>query len=125
MLNSFAVYYAYLKRTIVGDENKFFSGRYEEDFIEHRKNILQIWVNKVCRHPVLSKSDVWIHFVTCTDEKKWKTGKRKAEKDEYVGGNFLYSITVPSQPLDSSDVYAVFSFLFFFFNKIILFQVFP
>ncbi|VDK62228.1 unnamed protein product [Onchocerca ochengi] len=80
------------------------AGRYEEDFIEHRKNILQIWVNKVCRHPVLSKSDVWIHFVTCTDEKKWKSGKRKAEKDEYVGGNFLYSITVPNQPLDSNDV---------------------
>ncbi|VDN03703.1 unnamed protein product [Thelazia callipaeda] len=80
------------------------AGRYEEDFIEHRKNILQIWVNKVCRHPVLSKSDVWIHFVTCTDEKKWKSGKRKAEKDEYVGGNFLYSVTVPSQPLDSNDV---------------------
>ncbi|VIO87351.1 Uncharacterized protein BM_BM6372 [Brugia malayi] len=80
------------------------AGRYEEDFIEHRKSILQIWVNKVCRHPVLSKSDVWIHFVTCTDEKKWKNGKRKAEKDEYVGGNFLYSISVPSQPLDSSDV---------------------
>ncbi|KAL3982706.1 WASP-binding domain of Sorting nexin family protein [Acanthocheilonema viteae] len=80
------------------------AGRYEEDFIEHRKNILQIWVNKVCRHPVLSKSDVWIHFVTCTDEKKWKNGKRKAEKDEYVGGNFLYSVTVPNQPLDSSDV---------------------
>uniref|UniRef100_A0A915PE54 SH3 domain-containing protein n=1 Tax=Setaria digitata TaxID=48799 RepID=A0A915PE54_9BILA len=82
------------------------SGRYEEDFIEHRKNILQIWVNKVCRHPVLSKSDVWIHFVTCTDEKKWKNGKRKAEKDEYVGGNFLYSVTVPNQPLDSSDVFS-------------------
>ncbi|EJW88332.1 hypothetical protein WUBG_00751 [Wuchereria bancrofti] len=80
------------------------AGRYEEDFIEHRKSILQIWVNKVCRHPVLSKSDVWIHFVTCTDEKKWKSGKRKAEKDEYVGGNFLYSISVPSRPLDSSDV---------------------
>ncbi|KAM3725843.1 Sorting nexin lst-4 [Dirofilaria immitis] len=80
------------------------AGRYEEDFIEHRKNILQIWVNKICRHPVLSKSDMWIHFVTCTDEKKWKNGKRKAEKDEYVGGNFLYSITVPNQPLDSNDV---------------------
>lgn len=80
------------------------SGRYEEDLIEHRKNILQIWVNKICRHPVLSRSDVWIHFLTCTDEKQWKNGKRKAEKDEYVGGNFLNCVTVPSQPLDSNKV---------------------
>uniref|UniRef100_F1KW84 Sorting nexin n=1 Tax=Ascaris suum TaxID=6253 RepID=F1KW84_ASCSU len=78
------------------------AGRYEEDLIEHRKNILQLWVNKVCRHPVLSKSDVWIHFLTCTDEKQWKNGKRKAEKDEYVGGNFLHCVTVPTQSLDSN-----------------------
>uniref|UniRef100_A0A914ZTD0 Sorting nexin n=3 Tax=Parascaris univalens TaxID=6257 RepID=A0A914ZTD0_PARUN len=78
------------------------AGRYEEDLIEHRKNILQLWVNKVCRHPVLSKSDVWIHFLTCTDEKQWKNGKRRAEKDEYVGGNFLHCVTVPTQSLDSN-----------------------
>ncbi|VDK32865.1 unnamed protein product [Gongylonema pulchrum] len=80
------------------------AGRYEEDLIEHRKNILQIWVNKVSRHPVLCKSDVWIHFLTCTDEKQWKSGKRKAERDEYVGGNFLNCVAVPSHPLDSNDV---------------------
>ncbi|VDK28677.1 unnamed protein product [Anisakis simplex] len=81
------------------------AGRYEEDLIEHRKSILQIWVNKVCRHPVLNKSDVWIHFLTCTDEKLWKNGKRKAEKDEYIGGNFLNCVTVPAQPLDSNQVW--------------------
>lgn len=80
------------------------AGRYEEDLIEHRKNIFQLWVNKVCRHPVLSKSDVWIHFLTCTDEKQWKHGKRKAEKDEYVGGNFLNCVTVPTASLETSDI---------------------
>ncbi|VDD93009.1 unnamed protein product [Enterobius vermicularis] len=80
------------------------AGRYEEDLIEHRKNILQLWVNKICRHPVLSKSDVWIHFLTCTDEKQWKNGKRKAEKDEYVGGNFLHCVTVPTEELNTKDV---------------------
>ncbi len=90
------------------------SGRYEEDLIEHRKAILQLWVNKICRylpllphplslicrHPVLSKSDVWVHFITCTDEKQWKNGKRRAEKDEYVGGNFFNCVAVPQQPVD-------------------------
>lgn len=77
-------------------------GRYEEDLIEHRKNILQLWVNKICRHPVLSQSDVWRHFITCTDTSKWKQGKRAAEKDEYVGGNFFHCITAPKQSLDSN-----------------------
>ncbi|KAK0399146.1 hypothetical protein QR680_002919 [Steinernema hermaphroditum] len=80
------------------------SGRYEEELIEHRKNILQLWVTKICRHPVLSKSDVWMHFITCTDEKRWKVGKRAAEKDEYVGGNFFHCLTVPEQPLDVTVV---------------------
>uniref|UniRef100_A0A7E4W641 Sorting nexin n=1 Tax=Panagrellus redivivus TaxID=6233 RepID=A0A7E4W641_PANRE len=77
------------------------SGRYEEDLIEHRKCILQLWVNSICRHPVLSKSEVWQHFITTTDEKKWKNGKRTAEKDEYVGGNFFNCLTVPNQPVDN------------------------
>ena len=37
---------------------KQMSGRYEEDLIDHRKHILQLWVNKICRHPVLSQSEV-------------------------------------------------------------------
>ena len=24
---------------------------------------------------------MWNHFLTCTDDKRWKVGKRKAEKD--------------------------------------------
>ncbi|GMR48705.1 hypothetical protein PMAYCL1PPCAC_18900 [Pristionchus mayeri] len=80
------------------------SGRYEDDLIDHRKHILQLWVEKICRHPVLSKSDVWLHFLTCTDEKQWKNGKRKAEKDEYIGGSFLNCVTSPDAPLNPNDV---------------------
>nr|CAD7592365.1 unnamed protein product [Timema genevievae] len=75
-------------------------GRYEENFIEHRRVQLQNFVNSVCRHPVLSQSEVWQHFMTCTDEKRWKAGKRKAEKDELVGANFFTVIQVPEKPLD-------------------------
>ncbi|KAI6180916.1 Sorting nexin-33 [Aphelenchoides besseyi] len=76
------------------------AGRYEEDLIEHRKNILQLWVNKICQHPVLGQSDVWMHFMTCTDEKKWKSGKRQAEKDEFVGGNFFHCLKVPQRAIE-------------------------
>ncbi|KAF8370581.1 lst-4, partial [Pristionchus pacificus] len=80
------------------------SGRYEDDLIDHRMHILQLWVEKICRHPVLSKSDVWLHFLTCTDEKQWKIGKRKAEKDEFIGGSFLNCVHSPDAPLNPNDV---------------------
>lgn len=61
--------------------DKQISGRYEEHFIEHRRAQLQQFVDWVCRHPVLSTCDVWMHFLTCKDQKRWKAGKRTAEKD--------------------------------------------
>lgn len=84
---------------------KQIAGRFQEDFVEHRKNLLQLWVNYITRHPVLSQCDVWWHFITCkTDDMKgWKLGKRKAEKDELVGANFFFSVEIDpnTQALDS------------------------
>ncbi|XP_055343417.1 sorting nexin-33-like isoform X2 [Paramacrobiotus metropolitanus] len=79
--------------------DKQVTGRYEDDFIEHRMAQLQLWVNHLCTHPVLSQCDVWRHFLECTDEKRWKVGKRQAEKDELVGGAFLLSIRTPAKPI--------------------------
>ncbi|KHJ46367.1 PX domain protein [Trichuris suis] len=79
------------------------AGRYEEEFVEHRMHLLQLWVTKICRHPVLSQCEAWMHFLTCTDEKKWKQGKRKAEKDEYKDGNFFFTICCPNRHLDNSQ----------------------
>lgn len=81
--------------------DKQISGRYEEQFIEHRRTQLQEFVDYVCRHPVLSKSRVWEHFITCTDEKRWKAGKRQAEKDELLGVNYFNAIQCPDSPLDA------------------------
>jgi sorting nexin-9/18/33 len=54
---------------------------------------------------VLSRCDVWNHFISCTDEKQWKIGKRKAEKDELVGANYFATLQVPERPLNVADVY--------------------
>lgn len=75
--------------------DKQISGRYQDDFIQNRRIQLQSWVNRICRHPVLSQSTVWKHFITCKDEKQWKNGKRRAEKDELVGGLFFLTIQIP------------------------------
>jgi len=84
--------------------DKQIQGRYEEEFIEHRMNQLQSFVDRMCRHPVLSQSEVWNHFLACTDEKRWKSGKRKAEKDPLVGGAYFSAVTVPDKPLDQEFV---------------------
>ena len=46
-----------------------FAGRYEEDFVQERMKFLQMWVDRMVKHPVISRSDVFLHFLTCTDEK--------------------------------------------------------
>ncbi|XP_076450131.1 sorting nexin lst-4-like isoform X2 [Babylonia areolata] len=84
--------------------DKQVTGRYEEDFVQERMKLLQMWVDRMVRHPVISRSDVFLHFLTCTDEKKWKQGKRKAEKDEYQGGKFFLMLSPPQQALDMRDV---------------------
>lgn len=84
--------------------DKQISGRYEEQFIEHRRTQLQEFVDYVCRHPVLSRSRVWEHFITCTDEKRWKAGKRTAEKDELLGVNYFNAIQCTDTSLDAIKV---------------------
>lgn len=84
--------------------DKQISGRYEDEFIEHRRVQLQEFVDWVCRHPVVSVCEVWMHFLTCTDEKKWKIGKRTAEKDGLVGATYCAAIFPPEKQLLQSQV---------------------
>ncbi|PVD33772.1 hypothetical protein C0Q70_05032 [Pomacea canaliculata] len=79
-------------------------GRYEEDFVQERMKFLQMWINRMVRHPLISRSEVFLHFLTCTDDKKWKQGKRKAEKDEYQGFKFFLTLSPPPQEMDMRDV---------------------
>ncbi|CAH0397598.1 unnamed protein product [Chilo suppressalis] len=84
--------------------DKQISGRYDEQLIERRRVQLQEFVDWMCRHPVLSKSEVWQHFLTCTDEKRWKAGKRQAERDNLLGLNYCISLVVPEKALLQSQV---------------------
>ncbi|XP_041973096.1 sorting nexin lst-4 [Aricia agestis] len=84
--------------------DKQISGRYDEQLIERRRVQLQEFVDWMCKHPVLSKCEVWQHFLTCTDEKRWKAGKRQAERDNLLGLNYCISIVVPERALLPSQV---------------------
>lgn len=80
------------------------TGRYKDEFIEHRMAQLQQWVDYVCRHPVLSQCEVWQHFLTCTDEKRWKAGKRKAEKDDLNAAAWLLSVNIPTSGMTAQEL---------------------
>lgn len=80
------------------------TGRFEEEFIEHRRSQLQEFINYMCTHPILANCEVWRHFINCTDEKRWKAGKRKAEKDPLVGASFCAAVNAPEKQLLQSQV---------------------
>jgi len=44
------------------------AGRFDDNFIEHRRMLLEKWINRIIRNPVLRNSEVIKHFLTCTDE---------------------------------------------------------
>uniref|UniRef100_A0A3Q4HIV0 Sorting nexin 9b n=1 Tax=Neolamprologus brichardi TaxID=32507 RepID=A0A3Q4HIV0_NEOBR len=84
--------------------DKQVTGRFEEEFIKMRMERLQGWMTRMCRHPVISSSEVFQLFVTYKDEKDWKMGKRKAEKDETVGVMIFSTIEPEAPDLDLIEV---------------------
>ena len=52
-------------------------GRYGEEFIEKRREKLEIWLNRVARHPVISQCAVLDHFLTSGDSEKAKERERE------------------------------------------------
>ncbi|XP_073318786.1 sorting nexin-9-like isoform X1 [Pagrus major] len=84
--------------------DKQVTGRFEEDFIRMRMEQLQAWMTRMCRHPVVSQSEVFQLFLTYRDEKDWKAGKRKAEKDETVGPMIFSLLEPEAAELDAAEV---------------------
>ena len=79
------------------------TGNFEDEFIMKRKAQLELWLNRLSSHPVISESEVFIHFLQCDDtSSKWKAGKRKAEKDEYRGAQWFCTLTVPGESVDTT-----------------------
>lgn len=45
------------------------AGRFEEEFIKMRMERLQAWMTRMCRHPVISESELFQQFLNFRDEK--------------------------------------------------------
>ncbi|XP_065050961.1 sorting nexin-18-like [Rhopilema esculentum] len=87
--------------------DKQITGRYADEFIQKRRQLLELWMNRVSRHPVIAQCEVFQHFIKCdseAQEKEWKAGKRRAECDKLVGSQFFYTISSPAQNLSQQQV---------------------
>ncbi|XP_062912093.1 sorting nexin-9b [Mobula hypostoma] len=92
--------------------DKQVTGRFEEEFIKMRMERLQGWMNRMCHHPIISESEVFQLFITYRDEKEWKLGKRKTEKDDVVGVMIFSTVEPPAEDiglLDAEQKVEVFS----------------
>uniref|UniRef100_A0A8C4ZXA4 Uncharacterized protein n=1 Tax=Gadus morhua TaxID=8049 RepID=A0A8C4ZXA4_GADMO len=94
---------------IPGLPDKQVTGRFEEQFIRGRMERLQGWMRRMCRHPVVCQSHVFTLFLTYQDQKEWKLGKRRAERDVAVG-QMIFSLMDPEAPeMDSVEKYEQYS----------------
>ncbi|XP_069787733.1 sorting nexin-9-like isoform X2 [Narcine bancroftii] len=83
--------------------DKQVTGRFEEEFIKMRMERLQGWMNRMCHHPIISNSEVFQLFITYRDEKEWKLGKRKTEKDDVVGVMIFSTVEPPTEDISLLD----------------------
>lgn len=68
-------------------------GRFTPDFIACRKRALERFLKRVARHPVLRQAPAFRHFVSCTDDRMWKVGKRRAELEGSLMAGALRSLS--------------------------------
>ncbi|KAK7066757.1 hypothetical protein SK128_021666 [Halocaridina rubra] len=79
-------------------------GLHREEATEHSRYALQTWINRICRHPVVSQSELFNQFVATSNEKSWKNIKQKFINDRLINEEFFTKIKLPSTALDIAGV---------------------
>ncbi|UJR37399.1 hypothetical protein I4U23_030104 [Adineta vaga] len=89
---------------------KQIAGRFEQEFIDERRRQLELWLNRICHHPVLCASFPVFHFISCDSSEKnkkdWKAGKRKSEKDEFRDAPWLQCVTIKETRIDEVKIHS-------------------
>lgn len=75
--------------------DKQLQGRFETQFVENRMRKLERFLNRVVQHPMLRSSAVLHHFITSSDVKEWKEGKRREEAEACVVTTYLDRLKIP------------------------------
>jgi len=68
---------------------KQLKGRFSSDFVQQRCQGLQQFLNRLAVHPVLHDAAVVKHFLSATEQKEWKSGKRLAEQQPVFLGTLV------------------------------------
>ncbi|KAG0343035.1 hypothetical protein BG004_005517 [Podila humilis] len=74
---------------------KQYAGRFSEEFIERRRQALELFLGRLVRHPVIRYSDLFTHFLSCSDDGDWKRAERKFDGDRIVGTSFFQHVYHP------------------------------
>lgn len=62
----------------------FIAGRFDQDFVEERRRLLELWLNRICRHPVLCASFPVQHFITCEVTDKDRKVRKSSVRFESI-----------------------------------------
>ncbi|KAI0225645.1 hypothetical protein L0F63_007370 [Massospora cicadina] len=81
--------------------DKQFSGRFSEEFIEKRRRLLERFLYRLARHPILRYSEIFMHFLSCQAETDWAKGDKKfLTERNYNGFAFFQKVFHPEFNVD-------------------------
>ncbi|CAG8681807.1 11391_t:CDS:10, partial [Acaulospora morrowiae] len=83
---------------------KQYSGRFNEEFIEKRRRALEVFINRLARHPVIRYSDLLTHFLNCDNDSEWNKREKEFESDKLVGRAIFQNVYHPEFNVDDGDI---------------------
>ncbi|XP_064101164.1 sorting nexin-9-like [Macrobrachium nipponense] len=89
-------------------------GKFNDEVVEYRQQVLQTWIDYICCHPILSQSDIFRLFITVSNEVSWEAAAKKMKTESHVHRSFFSGVQTPKSDFDLQEVdtklesYAVF-----------------
>lgn len=75
---------------------KQFSGRFSDEFIEKRRRLLDRFMNRLARHPIIRYSEIFTHFLSCQSDTEWtKADKKFLTERNHNGFSFFQKVFHP------------------------------
>ncbi|KAI3630280.1 hypothetical protein MIR68_011715 [Amoeboaphelidium protococcarum] len=81
-------------------QSQFAGGKTGNSYLELQRRSLQRYIRKIASHPVLSQSEAFKFFVTCSSDQEYKVGRKRIEKIlsmKNLGEKFFDKVHVSNQ----------------------------